>query len=252
MNLAMLPHDLDALLADAEPDERFQDGNLVVHAPSIVEFRIPSAFADGRTLVATGRLDPNDGRQGSVQLAVSAERPKSKLLPLSNPVIVNEGSDASKRFEASFAAFRDLFPPALCYARIVPVDEVVTLTLWYRQDDHLQRLMLSDEQAAELERLWDELFYVAKEPLKYQVAFEQIREFASQDRPDLVKLWSPLVEGVEKRAEAFRRRLLDTEPAHVNALLEFAGLAWRRPVKHCRTRVAPQLVSKAARRRVAA
>ena len=122
------------------------------------------------------------------------------------------------------------FPRPLCYSRIVPVDEVVTLTLWYRQDDHLRRLMLSDQEAAELERLWDELFYVAKEPLKYQVAFEQIREFATQDRPDLVKVWSPLVESVEKRTEAFRRRLVDTEKVHVDSLLRFAKLAWRRPL----------------------
>jgi hypothetical protein len=229
MSLAMSPHDLDALLADIEPDEQFNDSsNLVVQAPSVVEFRIPAGLADGRTFVATGRLDAKDGREGTVKVEVSTSKIEPDALPLSNPVVVNEGSEASKRVEASFAEFRKLFPPALCYARIVPVDEVVTLTLWYRQDDHLQRLMLDDEQIKELDRLWDELFYVAKEPLKYQVAFEQIREFATQDRPDLVKVWDPLVKGVDDRAEAFSKRLVETEPAHVKALLNLTDRAWRR------------------------
>ncbi len=140
----------------------------------------------------------------------------------------SDGSEAHQRAEAAYAEFRNLFPPALCYARIVPVDEVVTLTLFYRQDDHLQRLMLNDDQIAELDRMWDQLFYVAQEPLKYQVAFEQIREFATQDRPDLVKTWAPLVKSVDDRADAFRKRLVDTESVHVRALLEFADRAWRR------------------------
>ncbi len=35
-----------------------------------------------------------------------------------------------------------LFPPAVCYTKIVPVDEVVTLILFHREDDQLVRLML--------------------------------------------------------------------------------------------------------------
>ncbi len=54
------------------------------------------------------------------------------------------GTDgASKRPSTSSAS---CFPPALCYTKIVPVDEVVTLTLFYREDDHLARLMLDDAQ----------------------------------------------------------------------------------------------------------
>lgn len=35
--------------------------------------------------------------------------------------------------EKSFDDFRNLFPAVLCYTKIVPVDEVVTLTLLYRE-----------------------------------------------------------------------------------------------------------------------
>ncbi|MBC8289787.1 MAG: DUF1592 domain-containing protein, partial [Planctomycetes bacterium] len=76
----------------------------------------------------------------------------------------------------------------------------------------------------------DELFFVAQEPLRFEVAFEQIREFATQDRPDLVKVWDPLKKGVVARADGFRKRLIDTEPVHLNAVLDFAARAWRRPL----------------------
>ena len=35
---------------------------------------------------------------------------------------------ARQRFLDAFADFRDLFPAALCYPKIIPVDEVITLT----------------------------------------------------------------------------------------------------------------------------
>ncbi len=50
------------------------------------------------------------------------------------PILVANDSAARRRFEAAFDDFRALFPPALCYTKIVPVDEVVTLTLFHRED----------------------------------------------------------------------------------------------------------------------
>ena len=82
------------------------------------------------------------------------------------PIIVGDGSPAQQRFEASFEEFRKLFPIALCYMRIVPVDEVVTLTLFYREDDQLRRLILTEQEAKELDRLWAELLFVSEAPLK--------------------------------------------------------------------------------------
>ena len=58
------------------------------------------------------------------------------------PILAYPGSAAYRQVEAALDDFRQLFPAALCYTKIVPVDEVVTLTLYYREDDHLARLML--------------------------------------------------------------------------------------------------------------
>ena len=230
-----IPVDLPDLLKKLKPGDQFgrhplghavDMADLVVKAPEIIEFRVPAELAKGRELVGTVELDPKHGHDGTVQVQVLSSEPVTS----NGPILVREGSPAHERIEGPVRRFCNLFPPALCYARIVPVDEVVTLTLFHREDDHLRRLMLNDRQAVELDQLWDELFYVAREPLKYQVAFEQIREFATQDRPDLVKAWAPHVESINRRADTFKKRLTDTEPAHVKAVLDFANRSWRRPL----------------------
>ncbi|CAM9688851.1 unnamed protein product [Discosporangium mesarthrocarpum] len=238
-NLTLSASSIESLLQGVDANQRFgqhplghetSDTGFVVQAPAVVEFKLPAKLAAGRTLVVGGTLDSKAGRDGTVRLEAGLNRVEPSAIAATSPVVVNEGSQARGRVLKSFSEFRELFPPHLCYERIVPVDEVVTLTLFYRQDDALQRLMLDDKQTAELNRMWDELFYVAQEPLRYEVAFEQIREFATQDRPDLVKIWDPLKPQVVARASAFRQRLLDTESAHLAAVLEFANRGWRRPL----------------------
>lgn len=238
-SLTLSASSIESLLQGVAADQRFgkhplghemSNTDLVVQAPAVVEFRLPAKLAEGRTLVVGGSLDSKAGRDGTVRLEAGLNRIEPSAIAATSSIVVNDGSQAQARVLKSFAEFRELFPPHLCYEQIVPVDEVVTLTLFYRQDDALQRLMLNDEQTAELNRMWDELFYVAQEPLRYEVAFEQIREFATQDRPDLVKIWDPLKPQVVSRASAFRQHLLDTEPAHLAAVLEFADRAWRRPL----------------------
>lgn len=116
MNSAMAPHNLAALLAGVEADERFgkhplghamKSSELVVQAPSVVEFRIPSKLAFGRTFVATGRLDAKDGREGSVILEAATSRIEPTAIALASPVVVNDGSEASKRVDAVLADARN-------------------------------------------------------------------------------------------------------------------------------------------------
>lgn len=237
MELTLTPHSLSSLLQGVPADARFgqhPEGqavpttDLILQAPTLVEFQLPAKLAAGRTLVADVALDAVAGREGSIRAVAGTQRIAPTAIGSSNPIIVTAGSQARERLLREFTGFRAVFPPHVCYSRIVPVDEVVTLTLFYRQDEALQRLMLNDAEVAQLERLWDELFFVAQEPLRYEVAFEQIREFATQDRPDLVKIWDPLKAGVVARADRFRQRLVDTEPTHVRSLLAFADRAWRR------------------------
>ena len=200
--------------------------SLCLQAPQVLELRLPAALVGGSEFVVAAELHGATSSQGSAQVRVSRNKPTSEdFFPLL-PILVSRESKASSRVETALTDFRDLFPPALCYSRIVPVDEVVTMTLYFREDDHLKRLMLNEAQTKELDQLWDELFYVAQAPIALTVAFEQICEFATQDRPDLVKVFEPMRKPINARADLFRKRLVETEPAHLKAVVEFAARAW--------------------------
>lgn len=229
--------------------------SLCVQAPSVIEVRLPSELVEGCEFVTTGLLDPETGAEGSVQLQVSTNKPESITALLasaatvqkgggywtsnnsqvahSTPIIVNEGSTALKRIEASFDDFRRWFPSALCYTKIVPVDEVVTLTLYYREDDQLSRLMLDDAQKAKLDRLWNELRYTSHDALTLVDALEQIIEYATQDADP--KVFEPLRKPFGERASAFRQWLVESEPQHLKNMLDFAGRAYRRPLTQSET-----------------
>ncbi|MFT5429423.1 MAG: hypothetical protein ACI9OJ_000093 [Myxococcota bacterium] len=234
-----VPVDVASLSEDLKPGERFgrhplghavDSADLVVRAPDVVEFRIPAELAKGRQLVGTAEMEAKHGQNGTAQVQVLASRPDASSAATNVPILVREGGSARERIEGPISRFCNLFPPALCYARIVPVDEVVTLTLFHREDDYLKRLMLDEQRAAELDRLWEEFYFVSQEPLQLVVAFEQISEFATQDRPDLVKDLEPMRQPINDRGDVFRKRLVAAEPAHVDAVLEFADRAWRRPL----------------------
>ena len=208
--------------------QRVDPANLHVKTPSVVEVRLPRELFAGAEFHTTGVLDPMYGKEGSVQLSIATEKPEQLGLSPDSQIVVAEDSLVRPRIEKELDTFRQLFPAALCYRKIVPVDEVVTLTLFYREDEHLKRLILDDQQTARLDRLWDELLFISQEPLGKVAAFEQISEFATQDRPDLVKAFKPLREPTLRRAESFRRRMIDTEPTHVTAALDIVNHAWRR------------------------
>ena len=53
-------------------------------------------------------------------------------------------------------------------------------------------------------------------------------EYATQDADP--KVFEPLRKPTMDAADAFRKRLIDTEPQHLEAVLEFAGRAYRRPL----------------------
>lgn len=225
--------------------------SLFVSAPSVLEVRLPADLVDGAEFVTAGVLHPSAGGEGSVQMQVVKDRPmtltglqpatlaetnvngpwtsNNRGVAFSGPVLAAENSPARERMETAFTEFRQWFPAALCYTKIVPVDEVVTLTLFYREDDHLRRLMLNDHETADLNRLWNELHYVSRDALTLVDALEQLIQYATQDANP--KVFEPLREPFAERAAAFRRQLVDSEPSHLRSVLSFAAKAYRRPLR---------------------
>ena len=223
--------------------------SVCVRAPSVITIRIPAELA-GRELVTTATLKPKTGGEGSVQADVVVGTPgaKSGLLPSEiivkfehvnigadkrtvsyrRPILVTEKSKARKCFEATMGDFRFLFPAAVCYTQIVPVDELLTLTLFYREDDHLVRLMLDDAQKAHLDKLWEELRYVSREPLRLVDVLDSLLE-TTIDHPQ-AGIFDDAVKSFNERADAFRKKLVKSEPKHIDALVAFTARVWRRPI----------------------
>lgn len=226
------------------PDETFgrtTDGHslpatsLCIQAPQALAITVPFDLVAGTEFVTNGSLwrptDPTSdvSQQGSVQLrAQLAKLETTQSLQHDLPIIAPENSLASQSFAKSIGEFAELFPAATCYTRIVPVDEVVTLTLYYREDDRLSRLMLTEDQKSQLDRLWDELHYVSHDAVALVDAFEQLMQYATQDADPTV--FAPLRKPIQDRAAAFKERLVATEPAQVDALIDFAFRAFRRPL----------------------
>jgi hypothetical protein len=89
--------------------------------------------------------------------------------------------------------------------------------------------MLDDGERAEIDRLWDELFYVSRDAYRLETALEQLLEFATQDSDPAI--FQPMVEPVARGAAALGTRLTETEGVHLDALLPFAAQAYRRPLR---------------------
>ncbi|MFT5470924.1 MAG: hypothetical protein ACI8UO_006057, partial [Verrucomicrobiales bacterium] len=225
----------------------------ISQASSVLEFVIPAELiTKGSKFTTSVELDPASDKNSSVQVFAALTKPEisdqltpGKIQPAGpgsggswtagtppvvsdRPILVHEGSEEQRRLADDIAEFQALFPAALCYSKIVPVDEVVTLTLRYREDNQLSRLMLADSERAELDRFWDEMQFVSRQPMQQLDAYNQLWQYATQDAdPSALE---PMREPINQAAIAFQSRLVVTEPNQVAAVLDFAEQAWRRPL----------------------
>ena len=222
---------------------------LCLQAPSVITFRLPAELA-GRELVAEAVLDPLAGGSGSVQLELASDSlvlepgllaskatvklsdinigADTRVVSYLRPVLVSKESPAYDQFQSAIEEFRQLFPAALCYTKIVPSDESLTLTLFHREDDQLARLILDESQQAQVDKLWEELWYVSREPLRLVDVLESLLE-TTIDHPQ-EGIFESLEEPYRQRAAKFTEQLVQTESIHLDALVDFAVRAWRRPL----------------------
>ena len=93
--------------------------------------RDPASRRPGRGLRVCDRRHARAGDgadEGACSCSCSPSPPQSSQGDSPElPIVVRDGSAARRRFESAFDTIRQVFPPALCYTKIVPVDEVVTL-----------------------------------------------------------------------------------------------------------------------------
>lgn len=202
--------------------------SLCVKAPSVLAIRLPADLVAGCEFVTTAAPHPS-AVEGTTQPRLLTAKPEGAGgTRADTPILVAEGSPARARLIRDFSEFRCWLPLALCYTKIVPVDEVVTLTLFHREDEPLQRLMLDDAEIARLNRHWDELHFVSQDALTLVDAFAQLMEYATQDSDP--RMFEPFRKPIQERAAAYRQALLDAQPAQLDAVVAFARRAYRRPL----------------------
>lgn len=216
------------LSADRFGGEGVDLTDLVMASGESISFTLPGDLGAGLELRVAGTLHPARGTTGSVQLQLlanpnDAQRGLSSALP-----IVAIDPAVRERFSREFQDFRRAFPAGLCYMPIVPVDEVVTLALFVREDEPLMRTMLTLTEHARLTRLWDELHFVSQDALTQVDAFQQLMEYATQDSDP--SLFEPYREPMMNRAAAFREELEQAVSHQLDAICAFASVAYRRPL----------------------
>ena len=211
------------------------DASLVAAVNSVTEVRLPAALLFGREFVVDGRLDGDPGdRVVQFQVQTTELQPNSWLG--TGQLLASPESAGFKRLIQGYTEFRRVFPLFLCYPQVIPNDEVVSLKMFHREDEPLARLFLDDEQQQRLNHLWDEHRFISKQPIDEMKYLPLFIGFVTQDQP------KSMFEFFEGQRPAFQKRaddLLAAEqvaiPKQLDALLEFAGRAYRRPLSEKET-----------------
>ncbi len=202
------------------PVERFtKDGDLAATTDQIDKIRLPAELFRDREFVVDGKLDAGGDR--AVQFGVNGK----------SAVVASPGGAAHKKLIEQYAAFRRTFPLFLCFPAVVPVDEAVSLKMFHREDEPLERLFLDDEQKARLDKLWLEHTFLSKQPTAENDYLPQFIGFVTQDQPkELLAYYEGMRPLFQKQAEEFEKGLEAAIPAQLDALIEFAARVYRRPL----------------------
>ncbi|GDY08069.1 hypothetical protein LBMAG52_15550 [Planctomycetia bacterium] len=260
---------------------------LVLKVPSSVTIEVPAKAlgeAKHKHVYAEAALDRANSKAGIASVYVAESRSDAAAsLPLINPEHA-----IAKNFAASGEAFCKLFPNRFYFA-----DETRGLSAgfhliegFFRDDQPLCKLVLSDAENRELDRLWDELYFVTgvtEKMLRGFVFFERSeRNFMKHPDFDSIKEEDPELtsdgtlnrfeqiylnrsgvkgsaEEVEKHPvhtffEEFRqglkRRATQWQaavPAYQQRLMQFAQAAYRRPLTKAEQQKLTQFFNDAAK-----
>jgi hypothetical protein len=206
------------------------DGNLVAAADSVIEVRLPAALFVGREFVVEGKLNTPGDRV--VQFQVLTTAPSVAHWDGVSPVAASADGAGYKRLLQGNADFRRVFPLFLCFPQVVPNDEVVSLKMFHREDEPLVRLFLDAEQERRLDRLWAEHRFISRQPAAENDYLPQFIGFVTQDAPkEMLAYFEGQRGAFQKRADEFTKEEEAAHPKQLDALLEFAGRAYRRPLK---------------------
>jgi hypothetical protein len=204
--------------------------SVVAASDAVVVIRLPAALLAGREFVVDAKLPPGSS-QRFVRVMAASQAPDATTR-WTGPVLATAESPGYKAWLAGNAEFRKVFPLFCCFPPVTaPNDDAVSLKLFHREDEPLLRLFTTPEQARELDRLWDELTLISRQPEAEYDYLPQCIGFASQDTSAAFqKFFADYKPVLHKRVEDFLEREKAAVPRQLAALADFAARAYRRPL----------------------
>jgi hypothetical protein len=209
-----------------------EDKASLLAAPnSVIEVRLPAALMRDREFVVEAQLDVPSAER-VVQFEVSSAPPaKDVHWDGKSPLVGAPDGAGHKQLVAGLDAFRQCFPQFVCFREVIPVDEVVCLKMYHREDEPLVRLFLDDEQHRRIDRLWEEHRFITQQPVAENKYLPLFIGFVTQDQPkELLAYFESQREPFRKRAEDFEQEVESAAPKQLEALARFAARAYRRPL----------------------
>ncbi|QDU23103.1 DUF1592 domain-containing protein [Urbifossiella limnaea] len=188
--------------------------------------RLPAALLAGREFVVDAKANGPLGDR-VIQVQAGTAPPTS----WTGPVLASPTGAGYAKLKAGNDAFRAVFPLYVAFPNVVPTDEVVSLRMFHREDEPLRRLFLSDEQAKQLDHLWTEHRFVSRQAVAENNYLPQFIGFVTQDQPKAMEtFFVGLKPAFQAKNDAFLADEAAAAPKQLDALLAFAGRAYRRPL----------------------
>ena len=215
------------------PKERFakpEGASLIEPNDKVVEIRLPAALLVGREFVVDAKIDNAAGSR-FVRVRV-AETPPDAKTRWDGPLLTTANAPAYKQMVADHAEFRRVFPLFTCFPDVVPTDETVTFKMFHREDEQFLRLFATEEQARKLDHLWTELRMISRQPVAEYDYLPQFIGFVTQDAPKAYEqFFIDRKPKFKQDADDFLKWEEAVIPMQMDALLAFAGKAFRRPLQ---------------------
>jgi hypothetical protein len=214
------------------PEHQFdKDGNVHLPLGKVVEVRLPATLFLEREFVVDAKLAASDKYRVAQFQATTAPPPPAARWDGAAPLVRSAGDAGQQQWLAGLKDFREAFPLFVCYPHVIPLDEVVCLKTFHREDEPLIRLMLTDEQTATIDRLWHEHRFITKYPIVENEYLPLFIGFVTQDQPkELLAYFEGQRPTFKKWADEFAAEFEAAAPQQLTQLLDFASHAYRRPL----------------------
>lgn len=211
-------------------DQKVDAASIAANGESVTEIRLPASLFIERTFVVDCRVD---GVRAEALLRVEVQTGESKTADdgSGGRLLAAREGQAHQQVLRGLADFRRVFPLFICYPHIIPVDEVVCLKLFHREDEPLKELFLSEQASRELDDLWNEQRFISQWPLTENKNLPLFIGFVTQDQPkELLAFYEGFREPFRLRSEAFEKDIERAARVQLLHLMQFAARAFRHPL----------------------